>query len=524
MQQMDAELSVTRRHIFSGERLATFSDAVLSIIATFSVLPLKFNREIIEEGGGYRKFDLEVFLLDQWLRYLVYIYSFALVADVWYIHSGVFSIVENVNGGIIWLNLLLLFFASFVPYATGLISSYATGLISSYATSPGPDSEMAAIIICAGVILLIGLNLILILGCAFRRQSLIHPHLVNNNNIRSIKAVVYIGLLIAPVLSVLTIGFSFLSHQAPWLPLLLFFSILPVSLIVRLVMFVVLTSRKSIERLPSMIFRAVASKSRTEAFSDGVFAIVATLIVLDLTSEHIPDKDETIELHIALYKQRNVFFSYITTFVVTGLLWFVQYSMFHFLERFTPIMVVANTCTLLLVGGIPFAAEILSIFSDESFLTQAILGPNKVLSIRVFCVLVTLAGLLQLFFWCVAHYNKSFCMSTEIDKKYAEIQMFAKIMIIPITGILVYWGTFSKTFNDIYTILAIVCVLLFLLLKLAITLYSKCCNALKRSGRRSGGSSRVASPANCSINQSIMEDDKTALPLHPREDTHFKFV
>ncbi|XP_064399987.1 endosomal/lysosomal proton channel TMEM175-like [Halichondria panicea] len=488
---MAAELSISRQHVFSGERLATFSDAVLSIIATFSVLPLKFNREIIEHSGGYRRFDLEGFLLDQWPRYFVYLYSFALVADIWSIHSGVFSIVENVNDGVIWLNLLLLFFVSFLPYATGLISSYATS----------HDSEMAAIIICAGVILLIGLNLILILGYSFRRQSLIHPHLVNNNNIRSIKASVYIGLLIAPVLSVLTIGFSFLSDQAPWLPLLFFYSILPVSLVVRLVIYLVLISRKSIERLPSMIFRAVASKSRTEAFSDGVFAIVATLIVLDLTSEHIPDKDETNELWTALRKQRFVFSSYITTFIVTGLLWFVQYSMFHFIERITPIMAVANTFTLLLVGGIPFAAEILSIFSDESFSTQAILGPNKVLSIQVFCVLVTLAGLLQLLFWCVAHYNKSFCMSTEIDKKYAETLVFAKIMIIPITGVVVYWGTFSKTFNDnhVYTILAGVSPLLFLLLKLAITLYSKCCNALKRSGRRSGGSSRVASPA--SINQ-----------------------
>ncbi len=35
-----------------------------------------------------QRFDLEGFLLDQWPRYIVYLYSFALVADVWYIHSG----------------------------------------------------------------------------------------------------------------------------------------------------------------------------------------------------------------------------------------------------------------------------------------------------------------------------------------------------------------------------------------------------------------------------------------------------
>lgn len=51
----------------------------------------------------------------------------------------------------------------------------------------------------------------------------------------------YIGLLISPVLSVLALGFSFLSDKAPWLPLLFFYSILPVSLIVRLVMYLVLS-------------------------------------------------------------------------------------------------------------------------------------------------------------------------------------------------------------------------------------------------------------------------------------------
>jgi len=41
--------------------------------------------------------------------------------------------------------------------------------------------------------------------------------------------------------------------------------------------------KKSLEHLPSVLFKSIASKSRAEAFSDGVFAIVATLIVLDLT-------------------------------------------------------------------------------------------------------------------------------------------------------------------------------------------------------------------------------------------------
>ncbi len=85
---------------------------------------------------------------------------------------------------------------SFVPYATGLISTYDT-----------IDSGQLAICISAGTIFLININLvsgsacvcvracvfiviilaflsqIMILTYAFRRQSLLHPNLVNNANI-----------------------------------------------------------------------------------------------------------------------------------------------------------------------------------------------------------------------------------------------------------------------------------------------------------------------------------------------------
>ncbi len=85
------------------------------------------------------------------------------------------------------------------------------------------------------------------------------------------------------------------------------------------------------------------------------------------------------------------------TLISAGLLWFVQYSMFHFIEKFTPTMAVANTCvgspyalsvvftcltltllqTLFLVGTIPFAAEILSIFSDEVHLVYTSTQPHN---------------------------------------------------------------------------------------------------------------------------------------------------
>ena len=42
----------------------------------------------------------------------------------------------------------------------------------------------------------------------------------------------------------------------------------------------------------------------------------------------------------------------------------------------------------------------------QTFADMPVLAPNKILCIRVFSVVVMLAGLFQLLFWCVAHYQK----------------------------------------------------------------------------------------------------------------------
>jgi uncharacterized membrane protein len=89
-------------------RLEAFSDGVLAIIITIMVLELK-----VPHGHDWN--DLGPLLP----IFLSYILSFIYVGIYWNNHHHMFHTVKQVDGGILWANLHLLFWLSLTPFVTG---------------------------------------------------------------------------------------------------------------------------------------------------------------------------------------------------------------------------------------------------------------------------------------------------------------------------------------------------------------------------------------------------------------------
>jgi len=60
---------------------------------------------------------------------------------------------------------------------------------------------------------------------------------------------------------------------------------------------------------------------RIEAFSDGIFAVAATLLVLDLKIDHLTDVHSVAELKASLISQLPKFFSWLISFVIVCKFW-----------------------------------------------------------------------------------------------------------------------------------------------------------------------------------------------------------
>ena len=89
-------------------RLETFSDGVLAIIITIMVLEMK-----APHGADMESLQP---LVPVFMSYLL---SFIYLGIYWNNHHHMMFTVKEVNGGILWANLHLLFWLSLIPFVTG---------------------------------------------------------------------------------------------------------------------------------------------------------------------------------------------------------------------------------------------------------------------------------------------------------------------------------------------------------------------------------------------------------------------
>ena len=94
---------------------------------------------------------------------------------------------------------------------------------------------------------------------------------------------------------------------------------------------------------------------RLEAFTDGVFAIAATLLVLDLTAHRLGDIDSDAELWAALAGMGELFLNFALSFLLLCLLWMVHVRQFEYIARVDTTLMWLNNLRLLFIVLVPFA-------------------------------------------------------------------------------------------------------------------------------------------------------------------------
>jgi uncharacterized membrane protein len=89
---------------------------------------------------------------------------------------------------------------------------------------------------------------------------------------------------------------------------------------------------------------------RMEAFSDGVFAIAITLLVLEIS---VPEEAFT-NLWQGIADQWPSYLAYVTSFLTIGIVWFVHHGIFRRMAFADAIVARANLLLLMVVSFLPF--------------------------------------------------------------------------------------------------------------------------------------------------------------------------
>ena len=97
------------------------------------------------------------------------------------------------------------------------------------------------------------------------------------------------------------------------------------------------------------------NKNRVEAFSDGVFAIVITLLILDI---HVPDGDYS-QLFASLVAVLPRMFAYVISFGVIGVYWLAHHQSLQLVGKLNGLLIWINLIYLLAVSFMPFPTALL---------------------------------------------------------------------------------------------------------------------------------------------------------------------
>lgn len=100
------------------------------------------------------------------------------------------------------------------------------------------------------------------------------------------------------------------------------------------------------------------STSRLETFSDGVFAIAITLLILEIKAPSDNDlKDQTL-MHY-LWQQWPKYFAYVLSFVMIGIYWANHHYLFNLFKKTDHLFNLLNVFFLMTIAFLPYPTGVL---------------------------------------------------------------------------------------------------------------------------------------------------------------------
>jgi uncharacterized membrane protein len=135
------------------------------------------------------------------------------------------------------------------------------------------------------------------------------------------------------------------------------------------------------------LFERQHDPTRVLALSDGVFAIIITLLVLEI---HVPELTQGHSLNEALAEIRPSFVAFVISFILAGMYWVGHRDLFALIRRTDRGLVWLNILYLLPLCLLPFAAGMLGRYDQEP------------VSLRIYGLLLVAVAVMRVVIWLYA--------------------------------------------------------------------------------------------------------------------------
>lgn len=128
------------------------------------------------------------------------------------------------------------------------------------------------------------------------------------------------------------------------------------------------------------------SKHRIEALADGLFAIVMTLLVLDL---RVPELEPPVTAHALAYaiiSQRRLFFSFAMTFVLATIFWMLHQKTLRLLHNLDRTAVFLSLAPMLFVSLLPYSTATFGRYLENATACALYFGNQFAIAFFIVCL------------------------------------------------------------------------------------------------------------------------------------------
>ena len=152
--------------------------------------------------------------------------------------------------------------------------------------------------------------------------------------------------------------------------------------------------------------------TRIEAFSDGVFAIAVTLLVLELKVPHLDEGATSARLARALLDQWPSYAAFLTSFATILVMWINHHGVFKLVRRPDSLFMFANGFLLLFVTVVPFPTALVA-----AYLTRS--GAD--VAVAVYCGTYVMLSIAYNLLWRAASHRRRLLKASVTDEQVRRI-------------------------------------------------------------------------------------------------------
>ncbi|XP_012563826.2 endosomal/lysosomal proton channel TMEM175 [Hydra vulgaris] len=302
--------------IVSSDRMLGYTDSIMATCATFLVIPIKK----IHTTNANQTLALSSFIDDMQAEFIMFFLGFAVVLTIWENINVRTMVVKRVDDYVLTFVILEMLATTVLPFSLALQGNY--------------PSEKVSIILTCCVLGFIQILDILLICYAIETPRILHIEIQtwSKTELRRFRNIVLIRPLLSLVLVVIGGVLCLVHYAVSWG----FIAILTLMPTIRNLFLYVRRRMKTSKKMEKYEFYFFFSKGnipneRIEVMSDAAVAVIACLLILDITTDEFPLSNIVSEkgLKHVLENMKSEFYTFLATFAMVSTLWYVNHCVLH---------------------------------------------------------------------------------------------------------------------------------------------------------------------------------------------------